>query len=128
MNNSNRTKLAFLFSAVCAATLLVIILTLSQDKSLISEEDLVSVSREGSKIVSAIDAYYVDKNTLPSSLDVLVPKYLNQVPVSDWGSKKWDYSPLVFESGYNLSISLHENQGYPLIFYTSPSGGWSVDQ
>jgi hypothetical protein len=47
---------------------------------------LVVVSRRGTAVADAIDAFEMDHSYPPSSLDELVPRYLSQVPETGWAA------------------------------------------
>ena len=79
--------------------------TETQGSALRSEADDINFNKlVGDKIVVAIEAYYQVEGILPESLDVLAPKYLDNIPVTQSG-KPFEYRLNDFH-GYLLSFAI----------------------
>jgi hypothetical protein len=102
-------KIAF---AVCCC-LLVLIASACMDP----DREMVLNKERGSKIIHAIDCYVQEYGQLPTQLEALVPKCLDEIPkaVSDqdfgyvvWSTEYTEY----YELGFNLASAPNRGCGY----------------
>lgn len=80
---------------------------------------------EGNQIIFALEKYQSETGAYPEKLELLVPKYILQIPKPCVPSYEWYYSHY-FENGidsYTLSVSL-DNLGYPSCSYETRNGEW----
>ena len=83
----------------------IILPTETQESALRRQADEINFNQlVGDKIVVAIEAYYQVEGILPESLDVLAPKYLDNIPVTQSG-KPFEYRLNDFH-GYLLSFAI----------------------
>ena len=54
-------------------------------------KERLSVETPGNIIVGALNRYERQNGRYPTSLDDLAPKYLEKIPRSKYGSRKWEY-------------------------------------
>ncbi len=98
-----------------------------------SKEAIEMTERRGQKIVEAIDWYRAEHGgVLPSTLDALVPDYLDAIETSIVGERMWSLGPLGnHENEYYLSVqSRYINQlgyyGIEFLQYNSLDKRWAT--
>ena len=101
--NAKKTLIAFF----CFFSLFVPACELSRDE----KNDIMKANqKQASGIIEAIAIYEQDYGQLPERLDVLVPKYLSEIPKTTMG-QDFDYS-------------LNDLDGYYLCFYSARTENW----
>ena len=84
----------------------------------------------GNEIVGALEKYFADHGQYPNSLNVLVPKYIEQIKPPTWG-KGWIYTPFYGSKTFMLETGYKSWGGsslYPVMSYDSDNKRWIVDQ
>ena len=78
----------------------------------------------GQEIISAIEKYKVNQGKYPEKLNLLVPEYLEQVPVSKmgWSGKKFRY--YVHKEGYGINFPFY---AFMICSYSPGRYDWHCD-
>ena len=79
-----------------------------------SEANRLKTIAIGDEIVNALEAYRLEHGQYPSSLEMLVPKYLDKIKSPPWGNSGWQYmgSPIGLTVGYKSHGGLYPNMSY----------------
>lgn len=81
----------------------------------------------GNRVVRALEQYKLDHGHFPSSLDLLTPRYVDQIPLPTWGSRQWKY---FMESSDRYELSAVPTPGdWSQFYYTRTREwcGWTSD-
>ena len=83
--------------------------------TLLTGREIVSLEKEWSKqsaqpIIDALDSFHLEKNYYPENLEILIPKYLNEIPKSNVG---------FFGNHFRYSLSNKDNY-----FLSFEAGTW----
>lgn len=80
---------------------------------------------DGKRIVAAMQDYRNTYGRYPNELSELEPKWIECIPVPNWGTRVWAYE--VYEDGQDAFLAVSKDGGYPSIYYDSRSDSWYED-
>jgi hypothetical protein len=123
-----RYKLALLAAGVA---ILVIVASLALLWHLIvymEERSMAPVYQSmqiGDRIVEALNLYRAETGHYPVSLEMLVPKYLDEIPAPVWGEQLWRYD----EDGdsFFLGVRPEPLAWFPYLSYSSREREWDYN-
>ncbi|MHC4153790.1 MAG: hypothetical protein ACYST6_02525 [Planctomycetota bacterium] len=79
----------------------------------------------GDRIVEALNLYRADTGHYPVSLEMLVPKYLDEIPAPTWGEQFWRYNQ--DGDGFSLRVMSETGDILPFLFYRYREKEWQYD-
>jgi hypothetical protein len=56
-----------------------------------NDREIPETKRRGDQIIEALEQYHADHSRYPTSLEKLLPKYIQEIPVPTWGLRAWRY-------------------------------------
>ena len=77
----------------------------------------------GARIVAALDRYKVAHGQYPSTLDALIPMYLDEIPAAHGRGMEWSYHPFAGASEFKLAF-YSEAPRVIIGNYRSDERGW----
>lgn len=97
------------------------------DPSLVEE-----TKREGDLVVDALKRFRSTTGRYPTSLDELVPHYMDMIPQPVAGDGRWHYRAVKSGSSFSLVFGVGSpSHPYPCYYYLPASGadpgGWRAD-
>jgi hypothetical protein len=131
-----RKELVFLLKAfvyitypiVLLGTVLVVCALVFGQTSTEREASRVETIIVGGDIIEAVEEYRSNHSQYPHSLEELAPTYLQRITQPSWGDSGWLYKKLQADFELQVGFDCGGEILYPVIFYTSSSGRWYVDQ
>jgi hypothetical protein len=83
--------------------------------------------KRGDRIVAAIESHIAATGQPPSTLEALVPKYIQELPLPTAGTRRWEYWIVDNGRGYEVAFAANDDSGLPCWFYTSSDKTWHLD-
>ena len=90
-----------------------------------SSQSIATTKRTGDAIIGALTRYHDDHHVYPSTLNELVPTYLNAIDPPAVGPRHWDYSR---ENNGSCILVVGDEAGSNPLMYRVPDGRlWIID-
>ena len=83
-----------------------------------TEERIHHAQSNGSQILAALQEYHDDHNSYPTTLDMLIPAYLQGLPANPAGPDRWYYEPIPLSIHMRLEFAANADR-YPCSYATT---------
>lgn len=91
-----------------------------------TNQSVASSIQYGNTVVSAINSYYDANGTYPQKLELLLPQYLQAIPLPTAGTRMWKYTIAPDQQSYTLQFSMNKDL-YPSVYWNSKMRTWVHD-
>lgn len=116
-------KIAIVFAVLIAA------IVLAREAWRVDDAAMEETRRRGAPVVAAIEAYRRQAGHYPADLADLT----SPIPLPAWGDGKWRYRLYPAHSAPNRAqdefelMACADDSCYPVVYFTSRTGKWSID-